>query len=341
LDDEELDAVVAHECWHAKRRDNLAATAHIVVETLFWFHPVVWWIGRRLIDERERACDEAVVNLGARPSAYASGILKVCRAQLNPSPRFAAAISGSDLTRRVEAIMQHRSSASFGIVRTFALTLTAVAIVATPLAVGAAGAHADYQLPATSRLLHPLRVEHPLSVAKPVPSTWADTHPTEHAEPEARIQTNQVRERTPDLPDAVEHRRLLAELGEYLAALEQARLAQRAQEAHDARAIAEFRRGALSPDTPGLVKPIPRHTPRPTYTAAAQRARLQGVVELEAIVGPGGQVERVRMVRGIGATLGPDEEARKAAMNWQFEPATLNGQPVAVWCRIELSFKLE
>lgn len=63
----ELDAVVAHELCHVRRHDNLTLAMHTVVETIFWFHPAVWWIGRRLLDEQERACDEDVLAGGARP----------------------------------------------------------------------------------------------------------------------------------------------------------------------------------------------------------------------------------------------------------------------------------
>jgi beta-lactamase regulating signal transducer with metallopeptidase domain len=72
-------AVWAHKLCHVRRRDNLFAAMHMVVEGMFWFHPLVWWVGARMVEERERACDEAVLSLGAsrvrmqRPSsAYAS-----------------------------------------------------------------------------------------------------------------------------------------------------------------------------------------------------------------------------------------------------------------------------
>ena len=59
-----LEAIVAHEVWHVRRRENLAAAIHMVVEAFFWFHPLVWWLGTRLVEERERACDEEVLKLG-------------------------------------------------------------------------------------------------------------------------------------------------------------------------------------------------------------------------------------------------------------------------------------
>jgi len=61
LDDAHIEAIVAHELAHVRRRDNLTAALHMLVETVFWFHPAVWWMERRMVKEREQACDEAVV----------------------------------------------------------------------------------------------------------------------------------------------------------------------------------------------------------------------------------------------------------------------------------------
>ena len=47
----QLGTIIAHEMCHVRRRDNLTAAIHMVVEALFWFHPAVWWIKTRLIDE--------------------------------------------------------------------------------------------------------------------------------------------------------------------------------------------------------------------------------------------------------------------------------------------------
>jgi bla regulator protein BlaR1 len=61
----QLQAVINHELCHFRYRDNLVAAIHMFVETVFWFHPLVWWIGKRMVEERERACDEEVLRLGA------------------------------------------------------------------------------------------------------------------------------------------------------------------------------------------------------------------------------------------------------------------------------------
>ena len=78
----QLEPIIAHEMFHVRGRDNLAAAMHTVVQALFWFHPLVWWLGNRLVDERERACDEAVLQSGHDPADYAEGILKVCKSNL-------------------------------------------------------------------------------------------------------------------------------------------------------------------------------------------------------------------------------------------------------------------
>jgi bla regulator protein BlaR1 len=105
LPDEQVEAILAHELCHVRRRDNLAAAVHAVVEIVFWFHPFVWWVGARLVRERERACDEEVVRLGSDPRVYAESILEACQFSIE-SPRVCVAgMTGSDLKKRIERIL--------------------------------------------------------------------------------------------------------------------------------------------------------------------------------------------------------------------------------------------
>jgi beta-lactamase regulating signal transducer with metallopeptidase domain len=105
LGDDELEAVFLHEIAHVRRRDNLVATAHAALCCVFWFFPPVWFVDRRLLAERERACDEAVIALNAASRVYASSLVKVCRFGLEaPTPGVSAA-TGSDLRRRIDAIL--------------------------------------------------------------------------------------------------------------------------------------------------------------------------------------------------------------------------------------------
>ena len=108
LSDAELESLLAHEVCHVSRRDNLTALIHVAVETLFWFHPAVWWVGSRLVSERERACDEEVLQMGTDNRSYAEGILKVCSFGFRSSVAFVAGIAGPRLAERIEWILERR-----------------------------------------------------------------------------------------------------------------------------------------------------------------------------------------------------------------------------------------
>src|SRR5207247_4024707 len=102
----QLEAVLGHELCHIRRRDNLTSAIHMIVEAVFWFHPMVWWIGARLVEERERACDEAVLSLGSEPHDYAEGILNVCKSYLESPLSCVSGVTGSDLKERIQGIRQ-------------------------------------------------------------------------------------------------------------------------------------------------------------------------------------------------------------------------------------------
>jgi bla regulator protein BlaR1 len=136
LSDAELDAVLAHEVCHIRRRDNLSALAHSIVETVFWFHPLVWWLGNRLVSERERACDEEVMQMKIDKEPYVEGILKVCRFCLRGPAAFAAGIGGSRLAERIERIMCNPSRRQASVSARALLATMAVLWALTPVAIG-------------------------------------------------------------------------------------------------------------------------------------------------------------------------------------------------------------
>jgi beta-lactamase regulating signal transducer with metallopeptidase domain len=125
LSPQEMDAILAHELCHFRRRDNLTAAVHMLVESLFWFHPLVWWLGRRLMNERERACDEAVLAVGNDPRVFAEGILNVCRFYIQPPQAGASALSGANLRVRIETILANRTARRLNVAQKFGLSVIA------------------------------------------------------------------------------------------------------------------------------------------------------------------------------------------------------------------------
>src|SRR5687767_4791903 len=120
-----IDAIVAHEVCHIVRRDNLLASVQMVVSAMFWFHPLVWLIGARLVDERERACDERVLELGGRPATYAESILETCRLCLASPVLNVSGVTGGDLKTRIARIINNAPSAPLGMGKKIALVLAA------------------------------------------------------------------------------------------------------------------------------------------------------------------------------------------------------------------------
>jgi bla regulator protein blaR1 len=132
----QLDAVLVHEMSHVRRRDNLTFAVHMLVEALFWFHPAVWWIGKRLIDERERACDEAVVQAGGEAQTYAEGILNVCKFYAESPVACVAGVTGSDLKKRIKRIMAEQIGQNVSLSRKLLLTAFGLNALAVPFVVG-------------------------------------------------------------------------------------------------------------------------------------------------------------------------------------------------------------
>jgi bla regulator protein blaR1 len=143
LADAQLEAILAHELCHVQRRDNLLAALHMVVESIFWLHPLVWWLGARLVEERERACDEKVLKLGNEPKVYAESILKVCEFYLESPLVCASGVTGADLKKRIEDIMTHRVARKLNLARKVLIAGFGMAAVAGPIVFGLMNAPAS------------------------------------------------------------------------------------------------------------------------------------------------------------------------------------------------------
>jgi bla regulator protein blaR1 len=136
LTSEEMRAIVAHEMCHVRRRDNLTFAMHMIVEALFWFYPPVWWIGARLIDERERACDETVLEAGGAAHIYAEGILNVCKFYVESPLACAAGVTGADLKKRIARIMTRQISQRLSVGGRLLIGVAGLTALGIPLSLG-------------------------------------------------------------------------------------------------------------------------------------------------------------------------------------------------------------
>jgi protein TonB len=90
----------------------------------------------------------------------------------------------------------------------------------------------------------------------------------------------------------------------------------------------------------GVTMPVVLKEVKPQYTSDAMRARLQGSVLLQCVIGPDGTVGQVRVLRSLDDMFGLDLEAIKAARQWRFRPSTRLGEPVSTVVTIQLDFAL-
>ncbi len=88
----------------------------------------------------------------------------------------------------------------------------------------------------------------------------------------------------------------------------------------------------------GVSPPRAIYTPEPEFSEEARKAKYQGVVVLNIIVGVDGRVHSPRVVRSLG--MGLDEKALEGVKTWKFDPSKKDGRPVAVEMNIEVAFNL-
>ena len=101
---QQLEALLAHELAHVRRHDYLVNVLQMVTETLFFYHPVVWWTSRRIRIERELCCDDIAVKACGDPVSYAQALTVVARL-LVTQPGIAVGAAGGPLLVRVQRLL--------------------------------------------------------------------------------------------------------------------------------------------------------------------------------------------------------------------------------------------
>jgi hypothetical protein len=135
---QQLDAVLTHEREHVRRRDPLIQWLALVNRALFWFHPLAWWLERKLSVLAEEACDAAVLARGHSPQDYSEYLLDIARSVSRSGSRLGIvgmAMPGNLLQQRIGQILN--SCGAMPVSRT--RILVAVAACATSSGVLASG----------------------------------------------------------------------------------------------------------------------------------------------------------------------------------------------------------
>ena len=104
----DLEPILAHELIHVRRGDLWVGWLQVLAQSVWWFHPLVWWAGRLVKREAERCCDEEVIaELGMKPARYARALLDVLELKhiLKPVPVLPGVKPVEITSNRLERIM--------------------------------------------------------------------------------------------------------------------------------------------------------------------------------------------------------------------------------------------
>jgi cytohesin len=103
-------SLLGHELSHVMRFDAMVNSLQVVAQTMFWFHPFVWWANRKIRAEREKCCDEmTIARLNARPEEYGEAIIETLAAkydQARPVPSLAVAGQIKNIEERIKTMLR-------------------------------------------------------------------------------------------------------------------------------------------------------------------------------------------------------------------------------------------
>ena len=104
LSPEQLEAVLAHELAHVRRHDFLVNALQTVAETLLFYHPAIWWLSRRIRQEREHCCDDLAISVSGDVAGYARMLVSI-EGLRGRVPQTSVAAGGGSLVERIRRLL--------------------------------------------------------------------------------------------------------------------------------------------------------------------------------------------------------------------------------------------
>jgi Leucine-rich repeat (LRR) protein len=132
-----VEAILAHEFAHIRRWDRWINLLQRLVEALLFFHPVVWWLSKRISIEREHCCDNVALQVCADRAVYVRALLSLA-SQGSPTAALSLSSHGGNFAGRVRAILSGHSVAQGSAQGRMAATLATLVVAVLPLALALA-----------------------------------------------------------------------------------------------------------------------------------------------------------------------------------------------------------
>jgi TonB family protein len=354
--------VLGHELAHVRRRDWLVQMAAEAVRSVYWFNPILWIGCRRLRQESEQACDDAVLRMGVEGTAYAQHLLDLARAVRSHHHTWlpAAAIARpSSLERRVDAMLNARVNRDP--VNPWVATLAVVALLGVALPIAGLSVFAQARFATVSGTVADetggLLTDVTLVLTNDRARTRHEVRtngaglfefvglPAGDYTLEARAPAFEAfRDRLALSVGETLHRNLALRLGtveETITVAGDTEPRPRPAEPREApRAPSEARlqRGTCANPALGgcIAPPIKVRDVRPRFPAGLQESGASGTVLLEATIGVDGRVAGLKTVSTPHPEL--DQLAIDAVRQWEFAPTIMNGQTVETRMMVNVNF---
>jgi len=342
--------VLCHELAHVKRHDWFVQITAEAVRIAFWFNPLVWIACTCLRRDSEQACDDAVLGQDVPAREYAGLLLDLARKCRKPTSTWASAVPmarPSTLERRIAAMLNpavNRTTPSRQSIIMIVLLLLAITV---PTAAFRAAQTSPATL--TGSVYDPTGAVMPGVTLTLQNADEQKQQATSRAD--GRFDFPQVAPGKYTLSAALPGFRELRQEFELKTARDWDRaITLQVGELKETINVRERRiTGPVGPSQPQPAQPIrvggnirvPQKTVdvKPIYPQTMREAGREGVVPLEAIIGPDGSVTSVRV---LSADVHPDFAiaASDAVRQWKFTPTLLNGKPVEVVMKVSIEFRL-
>jgi TonB family protein len=322
LSQAQLESILAHELAHIVRHDFLVNCFQSAVEVALFYHPAVWWLSRRIRQERELCCDEMAAATCGDRVLYSRALIALEEGRQELVP----AANGGNLRRRIEHLLRQpvdhvpESRAAAGLLAI--LTCGAVVMLSTlpgMLAQSTQRGNADQQ-----------ERERRVRYAN---ERYSDTRPGSET-PRGRIYL----EKGP--PDEIEsHPRDHREVWRYqngdtyeFGGPEYELKAEDSPASHFPSTGERRLRIVGTVQKTKLIS-----APQPQYPATARLAQQEGVVTLAVLINKDGNVQDVAVMSGAPLLA---EAAANAVRQWTYRTTLLNGNPVEVVTTVDVPFRL-
>ncbi len=131
LSPQEVEAILAHELAHISRNDYLINIIQSIIETLFYYHPAIWWLSWQIQTEREHCCDDIAIKLNGNSLSYAKALVRLQELANAPTPSFAMPFAGrkNQLLGRIQRVLNHPQKKSNFMEKLIATSLLTVLVL--------------------------------------------------------------------------------------------------------------------------------------------------------------------------------------------------------------------